>query len=295
MQEILVTLVIGLIAGAVGGLAGIGGSIVMLPGLALLLGYATPERSEHHLYMASAMLVNVVVAYFSKVQHSKEGAVRPDLVRPILASMCVAIVAGVLVVNVFEGTVAKNVLIVFILCYCGFNLYSAARKLPEPEPHQQRGGKALLVGIGSLTGFMAGFLGIGGGIVMIPMMQLIARVPLRQSIAASAAVMWVTAIIGSILKLSLLHTHGQHWQDALAIAAPMGLGAVAGARFGAWSTHRLKLPFLKVAISLILGASAIKMAYDSLTGSNIRHSGSEVGAPEPEGQNQRVLPPEEGP
>ncbi|GAB4384336.1 MAG: sulfite exporter TauE/SafE family protein [Phycisphaerales bacterium] len=260
MHEILITFVIGLIAGLVGGMAGIGGSIVMLPGLALLLGYATPDRAEHHLYMASAMLVNVVVAYFSKVQHARQGAVRPDLVRPILASMCFSIVLGVVVVNFFEGTIAKNVLVVFILTYCLFNLYSAVRRLPEPEPHQQRGGVVLLVVIGSLTGFMAGFLGIGGGIVMIPMLQLIARVPLRQSIAASAAVMWVTAIIGSITKLSLLHTHGQHWQDALAIAAPMGLGAVVGARFGAWATHKLRLPFLKIAISLILGASAVRLA-----------------------------------
>lgn len=260
MHEIFITFIIGLLAGLVGGLAGIGGSIVMLPGLALLLGYATPDRAEHHLYMASAMLVNVVVAYFSKVQHARQGAVRPDLVRPILASMCFSIVLGVVVVNFFQGTIAKNVLVVFILTYCLFNLYSAVRRLPEPEPDQQRGGVALLVGIGSLTGFMAGFLGIGGGIVMIPMLQLIARVPLRQSIAASAAVMWVTAIIGSITKLSLLHTHGQRWQDALTIATPMGLGAVVGARFGAWATHKLRLPFLKIAISLILGASAVRMA-----------------------------------
>lgn len=290
MNEILITLIIGLIAGLVGGLAGIGGSIVMLPGLALVLGYATPDRAEHHLYMAAAMLVNVVVAYFSKVQHSKQGAVRADLVRPILASMCISIVIGVVVVNYFEGTVAKNVLIAFILCYCLFNLYSAMRKLPEPEPHHQRGGIPLLIGIGGLTGFMAGFLGIGGGIVMIPMLQLIARVPLRQSIAASAAVMWVTAIIGSITKLSLLHTHGQHWQEALAIAAPMGLGAIVGARVGAWTTHKLKLPFLKVAISLILGASAIRMAVGNAGKHSPRQPDSPTAPGEPSGQGESPPP-----
>lgn len=290
-----VTLLIGLVAGAVGGLAGIGGSIIMLPALAIFVGYSTPERPEHHLYMASAMLVNVVVAYFAKVQHAKEGAVRADLVRPILASMCVSVVVGVLVVNVFDGTVAKNVLIGFILCYCLFNFYSAARKLPEPEMHHQRGGRMLLVGIGGLTGFMAGFLGIGGGIVMVPMMQLVARVPLRQSIAASAAVMWVTAIIGSATKLALLHTHGQDWLDAVALAGPMALGAVAGARFGAWCTHRLHLPYLKVAISVILGASAIKMAYDSLTKFQARQSDSVQVDRAPAGQEPKALAQQEEP
>jgi len=260
LEIFVIPLIIGLIAGVVGGLAGIGGSIVMLPGLALVLGYATPDKSEHHLYMASAMCVNVVVAYFSKLQHAKAGAVRPDLVRPILAAMCVSIIVGVLFSNVFDGSVAKNALVVFILCYCLFNLYSAVRKLPEPDADHQRGGKPLLVAIGTFTGFMAGFLGIGGGIVMIPMLQLIGRIPLRQCIAASASIMWVTAIIGSTLKLSLLHTHDQSWVDALALAAPMGLGAILGARFGAWCTHRLRLPYLKVAISLILGVAAVRMA-----------------------------------
>ncbi len=291
----MVTLLTGLVAGVVGGLAGIGGSIIMLPALAIFLGYATPDRSEHHLYMAAAMLVNVVVAYFARVQHAREGAVRADLVRPILASMCVSVVIGVLVVNVFDGTVAKNALIGFILCYCLFNMYSTVRKLPEPQPHQQRGGRALLLGIGGLTGFMAGFLGIGGGIVMVPLMQWVARVPLRQSIAASAAVMWVTAIIGSVTKLSLLHTHGQHWLDALALAGPMALGAVAGARFGAWCTHRLHLPYLKAAISIILGASAIKMAYDGLSKFRARQTDSAEVDRAPGGQGSTTLTPSESP
>lgn len=295
MFVFVATLLIGLGAGVVGGLAGIGGSIIMLPGLAIVLGYATPARDEHHLYMAAAMLVNVVVAYFSRVQHARQGAVRRELVRPILASMSVSIVLGVLAVNLFDGTVAKNVLIVFLGCYCLFNLYSAIRKLPEPEPHHQWGGKVLLVSIGCVTGFLGGFLGIGGGIVMVPLLQIVAKVPLRQCIAASAAVMWVTALIGSVTKLALLHTHGQDWLDALAIAGPMALGAVAGARFGAWCTHRLHLPYLKVAISVILGASAVKMAYDSLTKFKTRQSDSVEVDRAPGGQEPTALTPHEAP
>ncbi len=62
LHLILAPLTIGLVAGLVGGLAGIGGSIIMLPALGLFLGYKTPARTEHHLYMASAMTVNILVA-----------------------------------------------------------------------------------------------------------------------------------------------------------------------------------------------------------------------------------------
>ncbi len=263
LLNILIASLIGLSAGVVGGLAGIGGSIIMLPALALIYGYSGPDKNEHHLYMAAAMLVNVIVAYFSSREHAKAKAVRRDLVKVILPVMAVTILLGVFASNQFEGRIAKTGLVIFLLCYCTANLVSAARRREEPKPDQQRGGNLLLGGIGAITGFMAGFLGIGGGIVMVPLLQIFARIPIRQAIASSTAIMWVTAIIGSAFKISTLAEHQQHWIDAVVLAAPMGLGAVFGARIGAILTHKLNLPFLKVAISMLLGAAAIRMALPS--------------------------------
>ncbi len=264
-QLVLITFAIGLVAGAVGGLAGIGGSIIMLPALGLFLGYSSGAKDEHHKYMAAAMVVNVVVAFSSFVQHRRAGAVRGRMVLAIAPAMMVAIVLGVEVSDRFDGSVAKMGLILFLFAFCVYTLLTTVRQLPDHTEEDERGGVPLLVGIGALTGVLAGFLGIGGGIVMVPLLAVLGRVPLRLAIAASAAVMCLSAPIGAVRKLSTLSKHVVDgvplaWQDAMVLALPMGLGAVIGAMIGARLTHRLKLTYLRLAIAVVLAAAGARMA-----------------------------------
>jgi len=64
---------IGLAAGALGGLLGIGGSIIMIPALAIFLG------DDQHLYQAAAMVVNIAVALPAAIRHKRAGALRDFL------------------------------------------------------------------------------------------------------------------------------------------------------------------------------------------------------------------------
>ncbi len=264
-QLVLITFAIGLVAGLVGGLAGIGGSIIMLPALGLFIGYSSETKDEHHLYMAAAMVVNVVVAFSSLVQHRRAGALRRKLIIAIAPAMMVAIVVGVEVSDRFDGSVAKMGLIAFLFAFCLYTFVTSVRHLPDHKEEDERGGVPVLVGIGALTGVLAGFLGIGGGIVMVPLLAVVSRVPLRLAIAASAAVMCLSAPIGAVRKLWTLGSHEVAgvplaWQDALVLALPMGLGAVIGAMIGARLTHVLKLTYLRLAISIVLAAAGARMA-----------------------------------
>ncbi len=258
--NIVVTLAIGLIAGAVGGLAGIGGSIIMLPALGLFLGYTGADKPEHHMYMAAAMVVNTVVAFASTRKHRQAGAIEPRITWRLTPPMFVGILAGVLLSNVMEGNTLKLGLVGFLWLYCAYAIVTTVRKLPEPDPEHMKLGWANIGGIGLLTGVLAGLLGIGGGIVMVPLMILTAKIPVRKAVAASAWVMQITAPAGALLKLATLGEHGQHWTEALMLAAPMAVGALVGASIGAGLTHRLKLPYLRLAIAVILGAASAKLA-----------------------------------
>ncbi|QKK07830.1 MAG: sulfite exporter TauE/SafE family protein [Planctomycetota bacterium] len=189
--EILIAAVIGLVAGVVGGLCGIGGSIIMLPALALVFGYDLPDgepdatRNAHHLYMAAAAMVNVVVAATSIRPHLKAKAIDRAIVLRLVPPMAIASIGGVVVSNRLPGSVPKLALIVFLFLFVAWTLFTAIRKLPEPTPEQQRATATRVGGIGTLAGFLAGFLAIGGGIVLVPSMQIIARISLRRAIAAS--------------------------------------------------------------------------------------------------------------
>src|SRR2546421_36480 len=72
MHEFVWLALIGLVAGASGGLLGIGGSTVMIPGLVLVFG-ATPGDRQH-LYQAAAMIVNFFVVAPAVLRHHQARA-----------------------------------------------------------------------------------------------------------------------------------------------------------------------------------------------------------------------------
>lgn len=266
LQDVLIASVIGLIAGIVGGLCGIGGSIVMIPALGLVFGYRLPdgapdpEATQHHLYMAAAALVNVVVAGASIRPHLKARAIDKSIVVKLLPPMAIAIIGGVVLSNQAAGRIPKLVLVGFLFAFVAWTVFTMVRNLPEPTPEQQRATGPRLGVIGLITGFLAGFLAIGGGIVMVPAMQIAARVPLRRAIAASAVAMCAVAPIGALLRLFTLDEHGLRWQDAVMLGLAMALGAAAGSPLGARLTHILPLQWLRLAVSLVLAISGARLA-----------------------------------
>lgn len=258
--HMLLAALIGLIAGLLGGLAGIGGSMIMIPGLGLLFGFTSPDKAEQHTYMAAAMAVNVVVSIPATLRHARAGAVRKDLVRFILPAMIVAIVVGVLVSNVMSGALLKYGLAGFIAFYCIMNLIRAARPTQTEHEGPERAEPATLIGIGAAGGFAGGLLGLGGGVVLVPLLQLLARVKLRHAIATSSATMVLSATIGAALKFATLEGHQQSAWRAAALALAMSPGAVLGAHLGASLTHTLPIRTVRVLISVLLLIAAVRLA-----------------------------------
>ncbi|MEM9372514.1 MAG: sulfite exporter TauE/SafE family protein [Planctomycetota bacterium] len=257
-NTLAIDLGIGLLAGAVGGLVGIGGSIVMLPALAIFHGYESEAKDRHHVYMAASMLVNIAVSLSATRQHKKRGAARRDVILPLMISMSAGIVLGVLGSNQGSGSVAVWAFAAFIWAYCLYTFVTLVRGLPERPDDTPSPPVWILGTIGLFTGLLAGFLGVGGGILLVPLLQ-IAGLPLRHAIAGSAGVMWVSATIGAVTKLGFLPSLGFSMWDAIEIAAPMGAGALGGAWFGAWLGHTLKIPALKVVIIVVLSLAALRM------------------------------------
>jgi uncharacterized protein len=250
--QFLLAALIGLIAGILGGLAGIGGSMIMIPGLALVFGYDDPQHSEQHVYMAAAMTINVLVSLPAAWRHHRNKALRRELVVGILPAMIGGIVIGVLVSNVFEGHLLRLLLAAFIAVFAIFNIYRAIRPRNEATRPPERIGRPMLVGVGSLAGFIGGLLGLGGGVVMVPLLQLLSNVRLRHAIAASAAVMVISATIGALIKLVTLDAHNRDISEAMFFVIALAPGAVLGGIIGAQLAHMLPLRVVRVAVSVLL-------------------------------------------
>jgi uncharacterized membrane protein YfcA len=265
LLEFGLRLLVGFAAGCVGGLAGLGGSIIMIPALAMFWGFSDAERKdEHHVYMAAAMCVNVVVALSSTILHAKKKAARKDLLMVLIPTMAAGMLIGVYVSSGNKGAWALYAFAGFIWLYCVYNIVTTIKKHPDypednPTPAWWKVGT-----VGVIVGIISGYLGIGGGILLVPLLNM-TKLPIRHAIAGSAGAMWVASIIGATGKLALLPTiklpDGTSLQimDAVWFAIPMGLGALVGAYLGAILAHKLKLPHLKLTIALILAVASVKM------------------------------------
>ncbi|MBN8249468.1 MAG: sulfite exporter TauE/SafE family protein [Verrucomicrobia bacterium] len=100
---------------------------------------------------------------------------------------------------------------------------------------------APFLAIGLLGGFASGLLGVGGGIIMVPAMNLLAQVPIKTAIGTSLAVIIPTALIG----VREHHRQGNvDWRIALPIAVTAIVGGYIGARLaGSVSPVLLKRSF----------------------------------------------------
>lgn len=111
---------------------------------------------------------------------------------------------------------------------------------------------AQLVAIGIVGGLLSGLLGVGGGVVMVPLLVLWAGYGQRDAHAMSLGAIVPISVAG-ILTFGVA---GQvHWLDALALA----VGAAVGARIGAGLLARADERVLKIAFGGFLVAVAVTM------------------------------------
>lgn len=108
----------------------------------------------------------------------------------------------------------------------------------------------ILGGIGIASGFLSALFGVGGGIVVVPLLVLLAAFDSRVATATSLAAILLTAIAG-VTSFSLLdHVD---WEGA----ALVGLPAVAGSLAGVRLQHRVSSRRLTFLFALFLVAVAV--------------------------------------
>ena len=253
--DVVRLLILGLTAGAVGGMVGVGGSVVMIPVLTLVM------HRDQHLAQAAAMIVNVFVAVPALFRHHRAGAVRWDVMRRMLPLALVAIVVGVWSSNRFDGDALKKMFGAFLIYVIAFNIWKLIDDARNGEDGRARVGWAPVGAVGGIMGYLAGLLGIGGGAIAVPLLQRVCRLPLRQAIASSSAVMCLTAVFGAVYKNATLSNvaapEALTVTESLLLAACLAPTAVVGALVGAGLTHRLPLKWVRLAfILLMIWASA---------------------------------------
>ncbi|WP_008313558.1 sulfite exporter TauE/SafE family protein [Leptolyngbya sp. PCC 6406] len=225
---------LGLLAGTLAGLFGIGGGMVIVPGLFYLFQVmALSEASAMHLAVGSSMGIMIFTAIASTWSHHRRGDVQWGIVGQILPAIAVGVLTG-------KGLAHNLSAAALEICFGLFLLFVSLKMLlnwlPTPEePSPPRFGLTALVGIA--VGFKSGVLGIGGGAISVPFL-LYSGFSMGQASGTSSAFTLPIALIGTLLCVTLTipgqaipGTLGTVYWPAVALVAPFTmLGAPLGTR-----------------------------------------------------------------
>lgn len=215
--------VVGVAAGALGGLFGVGGGLVIVPGLVSIAGM------DRRLAHGTSLAATLPIATASLITYLAHGNVD----WPVALFLATGAIVGAIVGTQLLKVIPKRLLtIIFVVTV----LATATRLFLGTDTTGRDDLTAwmalLLVAIGFLTGTLAGLLGIGGGVIMVPaMVVLLGEVPVVAK-GTSVAVIVPTAIMGTI-------RNRRHANADIRVAAVVGMFGVVSAVIGGTVADRL--------------------------------------------------------
>ena len=260
-------IVLGLFAGFVAGLLGVGGGLIIVPVLVFIFtAHHFADQYVVHLALGTAFASIVFTSISSFRAHHAHGAVDWKVWREISPG----VVTGTLLGTVIAAYLSAMFLKIF---FVAFVLYVATQMLLDIKPKAERALPRLpgMFAAGNIIGVISSFVGIGGGTLSIPFMTW-CNVSLHRAIGTSAAIGLPIAIAGAIgyaanglLVRSALpeYSFGFIYLPALvAIVVASVLTAPLGARLA----HRLPVKKLKKIFAFLLYILGIRMVVSIFNG-----------------------------
>ena len=261
MEWWAVYLLMGLFVGFFAGLLGIGGGLILVTLMVYLFTVqGFPEDRILHIALGTSIASIVFTSISSLLAHHKHGAVRWDIVRTAVPGLIVGTLLGTLVADQLKS---KYLAIFFVI----FVYYSAMQMFfnAKPKPSRQLPGRLGLLLASVLIGVLSALVGVGGGIMTIPLMSM-CNVPMRNAIGTSAALGLPIAIAGTIgfIVTGLGKDHLPPFSVGY-VYLPALIGIVIGTLvtvpWGAKMAHTLPVSSLKKIFAVILFILATRMLW----------------------------------
>lgn len=184
---------VGLLAGFLSGLFGVGGGILIVPGLVLLLGMG--QRLAHGTSLAAIL----PIAASGVGGFAAAGAVDWAAGGFVTLGAMVGAWAGTRALRTVPQVLLRRAFATFLVATAARLLLvapEAAGRAPIDAP-----AALALVGVGLASGVLAGLLGVGGGIVIVPALVLLFSVPDPVAKGTSLLVIIPTALVGTVSNL----------------------------------------------------------------------------------------------
>jgi uncharacterized membrane protein YfcA len=258
---------VGLAVGLLAGLVGIGGGVLIVPFLYFFYAHpgifgvrVTADAATVLAHGTSLFVIMPTSAWTAFVYHRKR-LVEWRAVVPIGLVSLVSAVAGARLAMILPAELLK-VLFGMLVAVSGVRMAMNRPARGElPPPRELRLTPWIITFTGLLVGLLSALLGVGGGIVAIPLLLYLAHVDVQRVAATSIAIIAITAVAGAAAYMwngsgQTGLPPGSFGYVHLPAAAAMFAGSFVSVRWGAALNQRLHprtLTIVFAALFLILG------------------------------------------
>jgi len=258
-------------AGLFGSLAGIGGGLIVVPLLTIALGVDIKTA------IAASLLGVIAVSTAAASSYLQIGLVDRRLGVTLLLATAAGGIVGGYVGGLLSAQVLAAIFGVVLVLVAVQMLRGRRRTVPElvgeptglefdssfvePTTGEEVNYRARRVatgtGISLVAGALSGLLGIGGGVVNVPTMNLVMGVPIRVALTTSTYMLGATAAASAVIYYS------RGLMDPT-IAAPVVVGVFIGARIGARLARRVSQQALQLLFVVVAAFFAFQMLLRAL-------------------------------
>jgi uncharacterized membrane protein YfcA len=270
--EWLLLFLVGLVAGTVGTIVGLGGGIITVPALMFLAG-ADPRF--HHITapvaVGTSLALIILTALSSTLSYARQRRVDFASGWLFFVACGPGTVIGAYLTHFFHSggfLVGFGLLMLGVSGILSFRdklkgislPQSVTRTFVDSEGREYTYGyhRPTAIAISFVVGLISGMFGIGGGSYLVPMMVMLFRFPPHVATATSMFVILLSSVIGSV-------THAVQgnidWLAALWIAPGAWIGGQLGAAISARMSSRALLVAFRIAVVLV----AVKLITDGMS------------------------------
>lgn len=260
---LLIFLAVGFSAGVLIGMLGVGGGVIFVPALYYMLPiYGIDASSIPYFAISISLIAGAIAASFSSVLHFRENNL--DIQKALLfafGSCSAAFISVIFVTSVGPG-ILKIIFAVVLFIVAVYMLLDVQKR--KESSREKELNKYYLPGIGLSVGVLSAFTGLGGGIVFMPVLHYLYLLDAKKAVGTSSL---ITALTMLFAGLSFF-VHQDEWTGninighlTLLVAVPLGIGAIAGARFGFSLVKKLNASSIKKIFAVLLIIVVVKIIF----------------------------------
>ena len=259
---IVALLFTGALVGFTSGLLGVGGGFIMVPvQFFLLTSLGIDPTTAIRVAFGTSLAVILPTAISGTIGHKRRGAVLTEpTVFMGISGIIASFIGGTLASNI-PGEYLKIIFGVLVLVAATWMLVA---KYPEHGSEPKKGILKYLI-IGFIAGILSGLLGIGGGVILVPILSILMGFSMHRAVGTSTAVLIFTSLGGIIaytlngVNISGLPPYSIGYVNLIQLIT-LSIITVPMAQLGVKASHKIperELRYLYIAIMFYIGLKMI--------------------------------------